>query len=108
MVRLAIIVGVIAVVFMIFAFIDSLMTDRFRVRALPKPVWVIITLIPIIGGILWLTLGKDRSRSRASRAPDDDPDFLRTIGPDKERDARIRDLEARLAELDDDHDDPKK
>jgi hypothetical protein len=108
MVRLAIIVGVIAVVFMIYAFIDSLMTDRFRVRALPKPVWVIITIIPIIGGFLWLTLGKDRSRGHRSGAPDDDPDFLRTIGSDKERDARIRDLEARLAELDDDHDDPAK
>lgn len=106
MVRLAIIVGVIAVVFVIYAFVDCLVTDRLRVRALPKPLWAVITIIPIFGGILWLTLGKDRSRG-VSGAPDDDPDFLRTIGSDKASDARIRDLEARLAELDDDDHDPK-
>jgi hypothetical protein len=106
MVRLALIIGVIAVVFVIYAFVNCLVTDRMQVRALPKPVWAIITLIPIFGGILWLTLGRDRSRG-VSGAPDDDPEFLRTIGADKASDARIRDLEARLAELDDD-DDTKK
>jgi hypothetical protein len=106
MVRLALIVGVIAVVFVIYAFVNCLVTDRMQVRALPKPVWAIITLIPIFGGILWLTLGRDRSRG-VSGAPDDDPEFLKTIGADKAADARIRDLEARLAELDDDDDTTK-
>jgi hypothetical protein len=106
MVRLALIVGVIAVVFVIYALVNCLVTDRLQVRALPKAVWAIITLIPIFGGILWLTLGRDRSRG-VSGAPDDDPEFLRTIGADKARDARIRDLEARLAELDDDGDQKK-
>jgi hypothetical protein len=114
MVRLALIVGVLAVVFVIYAFVDCLVTDRLRVRALPKAVWAIVTLIPIFGGILWLTLGKDRSVG-AVGAPDDDPAFLRSIAADRadsaaSADARIRELEARLAELDhDDHDDdPKK
>ncbi len=110
MVRLALIVGVVAVVFVIYAFIDSIVTDRSRARALPKPLWVVITLIPIFGAVLWLTLGKIRLSSLppVSNAPDDDPAFLRTLGEDKERDARIRDLEQRLAELDDDDHDPKK
>ena len=110
MVRLAIIVGVVAVVFVIYAFVDSIVTDRSRVRALPKPLWVVITLIPIFGAVLWLTIGKIRrsTLNRVSNAPDDDPAFLRTLGEDKERDARIRDLEQRLAELDDDDHDPKK
>jgi hypothetical protein len=106
MVRLALIVGVVAVVFVVYAFVNCLVTDRLQVRALPKPVWAIITLIPIFGGILWLTLGKVRGGS-VSGAPDDDPEFLRSIGSDKARDARIRDLEARLAELDDDDPDAK-
>ncbi|MES2170835.1 MAG: hypothetical protein V4479_08955 [Actinomycetota bacterium] len=89
MVRIALIVGVIAVVFVIYAFVNCL-----------------VTLIPIFGGILWLALGRDRSRG-ISGAPDDNPEFLRTIGADKAADARIRDLEARLAELDDDDDSKK-
>jgi len=125
MVRLAFIVGVIAVVFVIYSLVDSIVTEPRRIRALPKPIWVLITLIPIFGAVLWLTLGKLRgaAAARASVAPDDDPDFLRSLGErrggdrpdvddfehdDTERDARIRELEKRLAELDDDDHDPKK
>jgi hypothetical protein len=114
MVRLAIILGVIAVVFVVYSLVDSIVTDPRRIRALPKPVWILITLIPIFGAILWLTLGKLRGTAavRASRAPDDDPDFLRSlgsdgVGSDKDRNSRIQDLEKRLAELDDDDDSKK-
>jgi hypothetical protein len=41
------------------------------------------------------------SRVRRAAAPDDDPEFLRNLGRQRERDARIRKLEEELAELDD-------
>jgi hypothetical protein len=110
MARLYLILTVLFVAFTIFSFIDSNRTEESRVRALPKVLWaVLIVILTPFGGILWFTLGKARaSRSpvRASGhgpvAPDDDAAFLRQLGEDKQRDARIRELEARLAELDDD------
>ncbi len=116
MARLELILAVAVFAFTIFAFVDCLITDSLRVRALPKVVWaIIIVLLSPFGGILWLALGKERPERptyqrpvTTQRAPDDDPEFLHRLGADKERDERIRELERRLAELDDDHDDPKK
>jgi hypothetical protein len=106
MVRLYLILGVAAVALDIFAAIDCAMTDGRRVRGIPKPLWILVILVlPIIGAVLWLTLGKDRSGGRAQPrqlAPDDDPAFLRQLAHDKEQEERIRRLEQELAELDDD------
>lgn len=116
MARLELILALVVLAFTIYAFIDCILADHGRVRALPKVVWaIIIVLLSPFGGVLWFVLGKERRslnrdyrRPSGVRAPDDDPVFLRSIGEDKARDARIRELEARLAELDDDHDEPQK
>jgi hypothetical protein len=80
-------------------------SEKRFIRALPKFLWFfVVLLIPIIGAVLWLTLGKDRaSQVRVSRsvAPDDDLKFLREIERDRDQDERIRLLEEQLAELDD-------
>jgi len=58
-----------------------------------------------------LSIGRERLSAARNRpgygpvAPDDDPAFLRQLNKDQEQEQRIRDLEERLAELDDD--DPK-
>ena len=106
MARFLFIAGIAAVCFTVYAVIDCAMTDHRRARGIPKLLWVLVILvIPIIGGLLWFTLGKDRStgsgRAR-SVAPDDDPAFLRSLGSDQEQDERIRKLEQELADLDDD------
>lgn len=108
--RLYLILTVLFVAFTIFAFVDCLRTENSRIRALPKILWAaLIVIVTPFGGILWFALGKQRRgaaasgvASRGMKAPDDDPDFLRQLGADTQRDERIRDLEARLAELDDD------
>ncbi len=105
--RVLIVVAVVVVAFSVFTLIDLLMTDRSRVRALNKPLWaLIVVLLPAIGGILWLWLGKDRRTSsggsRRTVAPDDDPSFLQNIARDREQEERIRRLEQELADLDDD------
>jgi hypothetical protein len=57
--------------------------------------------------VLWFLIGKER-RGRVNpqpaklRAPDDDPAFLGKIRMEQDREQRIRRLEERLAELDDD------
>ena len=74
-----------------------------------KPVWIlIVVLLPVLGGILWLTVGRvRRSTIAARRAPDDDPEFLEQIGTLSDQDERIRRLEEELAQLDAEDDDPR-
>ena len=114
MARLGVVLIVVFLAFTVFALIDCLRTETSRIRALPKLLWAaLIVLISPFGGILWLILGKDRKTLQnavsysGTRAPDDDPAFLRQLGEDKQRDERIRELEERLAELDDDQNNTK-
>jgi hypothetical protein len=110
MTRFLIVLVVAAVAFTIYTLVDVLLTERTRVRAFPKPVWALgVVLLPVIGGILWLAVGKARRRGPAARpvAPDDDPAFLRTLSSDEiakraEQEERLRRLEQELADLDDD------
>jgi hypothetical protein len=100
-----------AIAFVIYALVDCLFTEKYRFRALNKPIWVlIIIVIPVVGALLWFGLGR-RSRAGATRrvvAPDDDPAFLgRSSAPlsdsdHRSLDERIKRLEQELAEHDDD------
>lgn len=106
MVGLWVIGGVVAALFYVYCVVDCALIERSRVRGLPKVAWIpVILLFPMIGGVLWLLVGRGRRTPvgalRRSSAPDDDPEFLRQLGRQKERDARIRKLEQELAELDD-------
>ncbi|MGW8483240.1 PLD nuclease N-terminal domain-containing protein [Microbacterium sp. NPDC055903] len=107
MLRLLFIAGIIAVAFWVFSIVDCAVQPATRHRGVSKGVWIlIVVLIPVIGGILWFTIGRFRAGGRnAPRtvAPDDDPAFLRSIST-TEQDARIRRLEEELARLDDETD----
>jgi hypothetical protein len=105
--RLLIGLAVVIVFFTVFVIVDTALTPRTRMRGLPKPAWVaVVVLVPVIGGILWLTVGKDRTdlaRSSGRRlGPDDDPDFLSNLGRARSEQERIRRLEQELADLDSD------
>ena len=106
MTRLLVVLAFALVAVDVFSIVDVALTDRSRVRALPKALWIIvILLLPVIGVVLWFMLGKARSTSSGRTrtvAPDDDPDFLRTMRAKEEQDERIRRLEQELADLDDD------
>jgi hypothetical protein len=85
-IQLALIVAV--VIFQIFTTVYAASANRNQVRVLPKIVWVLLCLfIPIIGGLLYITIGRPidgESGQGAKRsrpvAPDDDADFLRDLG----------------------------
>ena len=75
-------------IFQIFTTVYAASANRNQVRVLPKFVWVLLCLfIPIIGGLLYITIGRPidgdsgqgAKRSRPI-APDDDADFLRDLG----------------------------
>lgn len=68
----------------IYALVDCISTPDEQMRNLPKSVWILIVLIPIVGPITWLIAGRPK-RGRGGRPqrrilpPDDDPDFLRKL-----------------------------
>jgi hypothetical protein len=105
MVRWIVIGSVAVVAFTIYALVDLFMTHAPRVRAFPKPLWIaVIVVLPVLGPILWLLIGKARGKPKATRtvgnAPDDNPTFLSSIDRE-ESDERIRRLEEELRKLDD-------
>ena len=81
---------ILAVAFYIYCIIDVLRTPRDAARSLPKWLWlVVVIVVPILGGALWLALGRvwrapgsRRGRRRGPLAPDDDPTFLKQLGDD--------------------------
>jgi hypothetical protein len=71
-----------------YSLVDCLRSGRDEVRGLPKPLWVVVILLlfPPIGGVAYLLFGRQPTSSPRSMrgrprvvAPDDDPDFLRTL-----------------------------
>ncbi|TJZ51888.1 PLDc_N domain-containing protein [Streptomyces piniterrae] len=99
----------------IYAFIDCVNTPESQVRGLPKVIWVIIILLfgeVLIGPIAWLVAGKvrhpvsgdgstpsewHRNRSAKWVAPDDNPEFLKSLKDENKKDeALLKDWEADL------------
>jgi len=107
--RVLLILALVATAFWVFTIVDCAVQHPTRHRGVSKPVWIlIVVLLPVLGGILWLAVGRTRrSSASARRAPDDDPEFLTQIGTISDQDERIRRLEEELAQLDAEDDDPR-
>ncbi|GHF56379.1 membrane protein [Streptomyces mashuensis] len=74
----------------IYAFIDCLNTPEDEVRGLPKIAWVFVILLfgeVLVGPVAWLVAGRPKRPAPAAGqqrwvAPDDNPEFLRSLKPD--------------------------
>jgi len=104
--KLLIGLGLAVLILTVYTLVDCALFERSRVRGLPRWVWiVVIVLVPLIGPLLWLFVGRGRGGSAVGRsfrtvAPDDDPDFLKSLNVDKDARERLRRLEEELADLD--------
>lgn len=84
------VVAVLVVVgLLVYTLVDILRADARDLRLLPRPAWVILLLVPIVGPVLYLTLGRpvravDDPVARPL-APDDDEDFLRRLDIERRR-----------------------
>jgi hypothetical protein len=112
MARVLVFAAIAATVLAVFAVVDCALTERRRVRALPKWAWIVVALVlPVVGPLLWLLIGRGPAVHRpATRVmgPEDDPDFLRPsrpVTPPPADTARWEQLEQELANLDSDADD---
>lgn len=102
MARALLIVALVAVAFWVYTIVDCAVQHPTRHRGVSKPVWIVIVIVlPVLGGILWLTIGRgSNKRANTISAPDDDPTFLANLGSVADQDERIRRLEEELAQLD--------
>jgi hypothetical protein len=72
---------------LVFALVELTVTPGTAVRTLPKPLWYVVLVLPLVGPLAWLLLGRPRRRDRSAPsapparpvAPDDDEDFLREL-----------------------------
>ena len=124
MIRLYSLFVLIDLALLVIALISCLSAEEFEIRALPRIAWVfLILLFSPIGAIAWFVAGRparpvrlsngttwrpgsgfpeqERPRRTAPLAPDDDPEFLKSLGPDRtelqrwEADLRRREEELR-------------
>jgi len=87
MFRLWLVIGFLATVFYIYSIVNVGLTDRLGVRGLPKIAWILVVVVfPLIGAILWYAVGRSGLRGGRVLAPDDDPDFLATLGNNSKHD----------------------
>ena len=82
------------------------------VRTLPKPLWFLVLLLPVVGPVAWLLAGRPAAGAGravpkvlpeaggASRSPDDDEEFLRQLRRRAEEQRRRAEEERKRAEGD--------
>lgn len=95
MIRAILIIGVaaLAVGVIIYSLIDCWRSEPRDIRGIRRGPWLaVIILLPVIGGLLWLLLGRPRylpagTKPARGRGPDDDPEFLRKLDEQRRRDA---------------------
>jgi hypothetical protein len=111
MARLYVLLFVVQIALAVIALISCLSAEDDQIRALPRLVWVLIILFfPLIGSIAWFVVGRPaRTNSpggwrigggspeherRRPVAPDDDPEFLRSLdaSADPERSKQDREM----------------
>ena len=83
--------GAVTLVLLVYAVVDLTRTPGAQVRTLPKPLWFLVLLLPVLGPVAWLLAGRPKPGTpRAvprvlppdtgpARAPDDDEAFLRSL-----------------------------
>jgi hypothetical protein len=81
---------VLMVVLAIYSWVEIALSDPSQVRQLPRWVWSLLVFVPIFGAVAWLVFGRPNGTGGVQAAPrpkprprpvapDDDPDFLRSL-----------------------------
>lgn len=110
MVRNLILGALVALAVTIYALIQCVQTPAHRVRSIAKSGWIVaIILLPLVGACLWFWLGRPTDSdsgpatgqrpNRGPAAPDDNPEFLRTLETQRRQRAKDEELRRREAEL---------
>lgn len=107
MVRVWLVVAFFALIFWVYAIVDVIVQDPHRYRGVSKGFWIaIVVVFPVVGGVLWFTIGRGPLAAPPIVAPDHDEEFLKDLKAQKaapdlaDQFETIRLLEDELAALD--------
>jgi len=106
MARLYVLLFLVQIVLAVLALISCLSAEEDEIRALPRLVWVLIILFfPLVGSIAWFLAGRPAREGapgggwrpgghepKRPAAPDDDPDFLKSLDTDAGKSQHDREL----------------
>ena len=82
---------------LIFALVDLVTTDNSQVKHLPKIAWVLIVLFfPLVGSIVWLLAGKDRSPVSEGWGSFGDPNRKRDVAPKSTTEQQLEALDREI------------
>lgn len=59
---LRVVVVLVVVGLLIYALVDCLRADARDLRLLPRPLWLLLILVPLVGPLLYLLLGQRKNR----------------------------------------------
>jgi hypothetical protein len=114
-IRLLIFAFAVWLLFTVFVTVFAASANRNEVRNLPKWLWLILCLfVPIVGGLLYLTLGKPIGGPRRPYgrtkvvAPDDDPEFLRDLADKLKQEDQLEATEENKSEKSEEDPDSEK
>lgn len=62
-----VLVPVATVAFTVYCLLDIALSPRDRVRTLTKLGWVVVVLLPLLGGVAWLLFGRPGTQVRPGR-----------------------------------------
>jgi len=74
--RVELVLGLVAIALWIYSLVTCVMTPESQVRGVPKAVWLVgIVLLPLLGSVLWLGVGRQRGAPRSPRTPRSAPGY---------------------------------
>ncbi|HEY0373265.1 MAG TPA: PLDc N-terminal domain-containing protein [Amnibacterium sp.] len=101
MARIELVVALIVLVLELYSIVNCILTPDAQVKGIPKALWlVLIVLLPLLGSVLWLGVGRDRGVPAPRRGPMVAPPAVPPSGyAAMTAEERIRRMEEDLARL---------
>jgi hypothetical protein len=102
-----VVVAVLSLLALAYCVLELATSRPSEVRGLPKPLWFLVLLLPVVGPVSWFLFGRPaggastRSTRRAASSPDDDEDFLRQLRRGTEEQRRRAEQQRRRADGED-------
>ena len=101
MARIELVVALVVLVLALYAFVNCILTPDAQVKGVPKVLWLVfIVLLPLLGSVLWLGVGRGRLAPAPSPRPEARPPVVSPSGyAAMTGEERIRRMEEDLARL---------
>ena len=106
--RLELVFAVLVLIVEVFALINCVLTPDGEVKHVPKALWILFIIVfPLLGGVLWLAVGRDRQWVQPRRVAGSGPSAAprRSGYAAYDHDDRIRAMEEDLRRLERESDD---